>query len=295
MSNEIVNANENGLMSQCRQLAKSNLVPGRYRDRPDDLYVVAQRGRELGLGPMESITSMHVIDGTPSLSAQLMLALCRRRVPGLSVHYPEAAGEKCVIIMRRPEDDEPSTFVFTMDDAARMGLTKKQNWVRMPRHMLRARVISEACRAICPDAMAGIYTPEELNPDLTVDEDGEVIEPATVLEEFDEPRTLPTGHKVKMAFTLREPVLDPKPETVSNETYSGLSGAGKRMAQLFGAEEGNNMVADLIGMHGANTAHHMLFERLPSWLKSQTIIDERDRTDLIRAWFADALTPTQED
>ena len=42
------------------------------------------------------------------------------------------------------------------------GLGGKDMWKKYPRQMLRARVISEGVRAICPGVTAGFYTPEEV-------------------------------------------------------------------------------------------------------------------------------------
>jgi hypothetical protein len=62
---------------------------------------------------------------------------------------------------------------FTIKDAERAGLcgadgkmNSGQNspgsWQKMPDAMLRARVTSKAIRMVCPEIVAGVYTPEEV-------------------------------------------------------------------------------------------------------------------------------------
>jgi hypothetical protein len=53
---------------------------------------------------------------------------------------------------------------WTMDRAKKAQLAGKAGgmWEKYPRQMLRARVISEGCRAIAPSATSGFYTPEEV-------------------------------------------------------------------------------------------------------------------------------------
>ena len=62
-----------------------------------------------------------------------------------------------------------------MDDAKRAGLVKKDGWQFYPKAMLRARAITAGLRAVAPDIIAGIYDPEELGADVTVD--GEIVIP----------------------------------------------------------------------------------------------------------------------
>lgn len=42
------------------------------------------------------------------------------------------------------------------------GKTLKENWAKFPREMLKARCMATAIRAICPEALGGMYTQEEV-------------------------------------------------------------------------------------------------------------------------------------
>ena len=125
---------------------------------------IAQKGKELGIPPLQAFSSITVIKGKPCLSAELMLALCFQRVRGFSASFvtpPDKAATECTVIMKR-QGGLPQHFKFTMDDAKNAGLLGNDVWRKYPAAMLRARVTSAACRAVAPDAIMGCYTPEEL-------------------------------------------------------------------------------------------------------------------------------------
>lgn len=52
---------------------------------------------------------------------------------------------------------------FTMADAARGGVANGNAWAKWPDAMLRARLISKALRMVCPEAVAGTYTADEIS------------------------------------------------------------------------------------------------------------------------------------
>jgi hypothetical protein len=126
---------------------------------------IAQKGKELGLPPMQSFSSITVIKGKPCLAAELMLALCYQRAKGFKATFttpPDKQNQECTVVMQRFGGD-PQTFRFTIQDAQKAGLVKTgSGWDKFPASMLRARAISAGCRAVAPDATMGCYTPEEL-------------------------------------------------------------------------------------------------------------------------------------
>src|SRR3990167_1879798 len=46
--------------------------------------------------------------------------------------------------------------------ATALGLASRDNWQKQPQTMLQWRAISEACRVGFPDAICGLFTPEEI-------------------------------------------------------------------------------------------------------------------------------------
>lgn len=173
MSNNELVTNEDRewalLKRQCLAFSMSNLLPRHIYDGARNenevlakALTIAWKGRELGIPPLYALSSITVIQGKPALSAELMLSLVLRKFPNANPEF-NSTNESCSLTMTRP-GGKPQTFSFSMEDAKRAGLLDKRGpWHSYPRAMLRARVISEACRSLFGDALVGaIYTPEEL-------------------------------------------------------------------------------------------------------------------------------------
>ena len=143
-------------------ISDTELVPPPLRGRPDAVVAVVLAGHELGLGPMQSLQTIDLIQGRPSLSPEGMRALVLSRGHSLIV---EAGDEEATIRCHRREwpADQWSSHTFTLADAERANLLGKGSWSSYPRAMLTARATAEACRATFPDVIAGVsYTAEEL-------------------------------------------------------------------------------------------------------------------------------------
>lgn len=124
-----------------------------------------------GITPLEFKRTYHIMhDGNVSMRADAMLAEFR------------SLGGKYKILSRTPERAEielsyegnTEKFSITLDDAkaeryywSKDGKTPKDNWStpRSVMQMLWARVVSDGIRVICPEAVAGRYTPEEIATD----------------------------------------------------------------------------------------------------------------------------------
>ena len=165
-------------------ICDTQIVPQALRGHPDAVVAVILQGFELGLGPMQSLRSVVMIAGTPTLKAETMRAMILARGHGYSLEATDdAATFKCH--RREWPAERWDTFTFTMADAKRANLLGKDNWKMYPRSMLSARVTSEAARAVFPDVVAGVsYTPEEIgdttpaSPPPTVDHPGPYTGPS---------------------------------------------------------------------------------------------------------------------
>lgn len=157
-------------------LASANLLPREYRNNPGSVLWAMEYGRALGLDVVTTITTIHVINGKPSQSADLMLS--RAREAGHRVRITSER-ERCVArIVRRDDPEDENVIEWTLDDARTAKLypgKPDSNWAKYPRAMLRARAIAECVRMACPEVLHGaIYTPEELG--ARVDADGEPVD-----------------------------------------------------------------------------------------------------------------------
>lgn len=154
---------------------RSGLLPTSIKNA-EGASIVALKAWELGLPPMMAFSHIHIINGKPTLSAELMQSLARKNLPGIQITIVESTDKKAVVRILRPErGSAPYTFSFSIEDAEKAKLLAKDVWKQYPGPMLFSRCISKALRMVCPDALMGVsYTPEELG--ANVEGDGTVIE-----------------------------------------------------------------------------------------------------------------------
>ncbi|MEV7962357.1 hypothetical protein [Oerskovia paurometabola] len=163
----------NEKMRYAQALSGSNLLPKQYRDQPANLLFALEYADALGVAPINAITSIHVIEGKPSASADLIASLVRRAGHRLRVSGDDTFAE--ATILRADDPDYPFTVRWDMAKARQAGLTGKGVWKAYPSAMLRSRAITEVARMAAPDALFGvIYTPEELGAE--VDAAGDVVQ-----------------------------------------------------------------------------------------------------------------------
>jgi len=158
--NELVSSKD--LRQQAKELIASGFLPQHIKT-VDQFMAIAMKGQEVGLPPMQAVSQINMIQGKPTISSEAMLALVFKSLPTCDIAYRALTNEECVIEARRSPDGQYSKFSFSMSDARLAGISSKDNWKKYPRAMLKARCISEMCRSLFPDCIAGIsYTPEEI-------------------------------------------------------------------------------------------------------------------------------------
>jgi len=113
---------------------------------------------------------VHIVDGKPTASADLIGALVRKAGHKLRVKGDETYAE-AVIIRADDPDFVPDPIRWDLDRARKAGLLgKKGPWQSYPGAMMRARAVTEAARMWASEALFGvIYAPEELGVDVDVD------------------------------------------------------------------------------------------------------------------------------
>lgn len=168
----------------CEMMAHGDMLPAQYRRKPANLLFAVEYADALGIPRINAITSVHVIDGKPTASSDLIGSLVRKAGHRLRVRV-EGAGTKAVVtatIVRADDPDFEFKSVWNWTRALNAGVTGKDNWKKWPEAMMKARAITEVAREAASDALFGvIYTPEEL--DAVVDEDGNVVRDATARRE----------------------------------------------------------------------------------------------------------------
>ncbi|MBM6588809.1 recombinase RecT [Brevibacterium sp. RIT 803] len=155
-------------------LAQASLLPKQYQRNPANVLLAMELGQSLSIPPIQAINEVHVIEGKPSASANLIGGLVRRAGHVLRIRVDREAMAATAQIIRNDDPDYTFEVTWTMDDAKRAGSTNKDNWKKYPIAMLKARAITEVAREACPEALMGIsYTPDELG--AVVDQDGNPV------------------------------------------------------------------------------------------------------------------------
>jgi len=142
-------------------LAKSNLLPDALRNKPADVLVQIMTGHEMGIAPMQSIRSIHIIKGKPTMSASLMVALVKRSPECIRFRLVKSTATEAEYETER-RGEGVTTLGFTIAEAKAAGLVKPDSgWVKFPAAMLRARAASALATAVYPDLLLGIYEESE--------------------------------------------------------------------------------------------------------------------------------------
>jgi hypothetical protein len=133
-------------------------------------------GMEAGFSPFASATGVHIINGKPAFSSNL-LAQAVRRHPVYDYRVLEKSATICRIRFLA-SGEVLGEETFTIEMAERAGLLKNPTWRSYPEAMLFSRALTAGMRTHCPDALGGhpAYTPEELGG-------AEDVVPVTVTEQ----------------------------------------------------------------------------------------------------------------
>lgn len=145
------------------ELVKTGFLP-RGIDTAAKAVAVYLKGRELGLPFMMSMGNIHIVEGKPACSAELMRSLCYQRVKGFTMKTLEFTDQKCKIEFAR-DGSVPFVHEYTIADAQKASLSAKNNWMQHPKPMLFARCSGQGIRFYCPDGVMGMYALEELEVD----------------------------------------------------------------------------------------------------------------------------------
>ena len=158
-------------------VAKSEFAPKDFRGKPESCMLAIQHGAELGLSPMQSLQSIAVVNGRPSVYGDTALAVCKGSPACAWVRETiEGEGESmtAVCTAKRRGDAEPTVARFSVADAKKAGLWGKAGpWTQYPRRMLQMRARGFALRDAFPDVLRGLVTAEEA-------QDYTHVEPVTV-------------------------------------------------------------------------------------------------------------------
>ena len=153
-------------------VSKSDFAPKDFKGKAESCLLAIQHGSEVGLSPMQSLQSIAVINGRPTIWGDAALALVQSSpVCEYVREYTEGEGDALVAVCEAKRRGYPAPTVvrFSMADAKRAGLAGKQGpWAQYPARMLTLRARGFALRNAFADALRGLITAEEAQDYPTV-------------------------------------------------------------------------------------------------------------------------------
>lgn len=206
----VVKYESNVGLAEVMQLGDVFRASGYFKDAPDQAKAVVKilYGRELGFSPVASMMGIHIIEGKPALSSNLMAAMVKRS-GRYDYRVTQNDDKECVLTFTE-KGEVSGTSSFSMADAKRAGCDTKSTWAKYPRNMMFARALSNGVRMYCPDLSAApIYVPEELGAE--VNEDGDVT-----AHPIEKPKIVSEPRKFGVVRTV-ETALEPPAAEVSDE------------------------------------------------------------------------------
>jgi hypothetical protein len=197
------------------------MIPKQYRGKPQAIAVAMQLGASVGLGPIQSLQSIKVVNGVPGFYGDAVPAIVMAD-PDYHKHkeYYVTSGEvkqslsmkdlnddetKCVSEWYRRNNPEPFVGEFSIAEAKLANLWKKEGpWREYPARMLKWRARGFAVRDGFPGALRGMKLVEEL-------EDTPIDVTATRVED-DPPRVVSMPMRRSEKTPEPAPAPDPEPE-----------------------------------------------------------------------------------
>lgn len=149
------------IMSMAEVLAKSSLLPKALQGKIPDVAMAIQTGLELGLAPTTALRTIHVVEGKPVLSADLMVGLVISKGVAEYFNLVEETKDSVTYETKRV-GQKPQRFTWSHEDTKTAGLNNKDNWRLYPRQMRRARCRAILARDVYPDVLAGIHEDNEI-------------------------------------------------------------------------------------------------------------------------------------
>ena len=196
MTTEISTQRASGLALQsfddafrfAKMVAASEFAPKDFKNKPESCLLAIQHGSEVGLSPMQSLQSIAVINGRPTIWGDAALALVQAcPVCEYVREYMEGEGDNLTAVCEAKRQGYPSPSVsrFSVADAKKAGLWGKSGpWTQYSSRMLQLRARGFALRNAFADALRGLVTAEEAQDYQTQPE------PVVVRPKFtDEPKT----------------------------------------------------------------------------------------------------------
>jgi hypothetical protein len=144
-------------------LSKSQFVPTTFRGKPGDVLAAIMFGAELGVGPLQALQNVNVINGKPSVWGDLALALCQSH-PLYEWHkewFEQDKDGPVAVFQIKRRNNEVHEVRFGSAQAKEAGLLGKDTYKSYKARMFQMRARGFGLRDKFADALKGLITRDE--------------------------------------------------------------------------------------------------------------------------------------
>lgn len=127
-----------------------------------EALLCASMGVAFGWGPIESLQKFHVIQGSVTMKAAVMVGIAKAHRDCLYFYNVETTSTHATYETKRRGSPGAERVTFSMLDAKAAQLMGNHMWKKYPKQMMESRASSMLSRKVYPDALAGIYTADEI-------------------------------------------------------------------------------------------------------------------------------------
>ena len=195
------------IREQSQMLLKSGFLPQAIKT-PEQALAIILQGRELGIPTMAALGTINVIQGKPTVSPQLMLALINRS--GQLENIEITGDDNGINCTMKRKGRSPHSEFFGAKEAAAMNLSGKDNYKKQAATMYRWRAVAACARTVFPDVILGLYLPDEMGAD-NVNSEGELITEPDNIRQMPKPQIVEKENPLnKQIFNLCGTLNDEK-------------------------------------------------------------------------------------
>ncbi len=220
--NDLQPKNFNELKMLCLELAKSDIVPKDFINKPANILVAVSFGREVGLPWAQALQNIAVINGRPCMWGDAVggKVMSSGVFEAQKDEFNEATMTASFSVKRVGQ--AWITRTFSKADAEKADLWKKQGpWQTYPKRMLFNRARAWAYRDAFPDVLKGLRIAEEERDVAYVETTAEAV-PATeaprrASEPAPEPATQPAAEPTMSNEPKKTQVRFEKVQRIKNE------------------------------------------------------------------------------
>lgn len=180
-------------------MAKSDIIPTHYRDKPANVFVAMQTAYRMNLDPMLVMQNTFVVSGKLGMNSSFAIALANSSgifVSGIK-YKVIGEGDKLEVTAYAilKSNNEEISYTIGMREAIAENWTKNPKYKSLPELMLRYRAATLLIRTHVPEVINGMHMVEEIE-DVTLSKEVRATKPTAIskLDEFleaEEAKTFP--------------------------------------------------------------------------------------------------------